>query len=217
MQRIKSTILAIASATTAISLQAADFKATDYETPAYVDLELTQVRVNEPAGTIAINIIRTGDFRQTTTIDYQTVEDDASEGEDYKGAGGTLVFKPGEGFKTVTLEILRDERAESAESFRFEISSSDPKAMLMRTSALVTIEDAPAPVSQPKLQIASAGNGQIRLSWEGSQACALERATTAGAGATWERVACSPEVNGSRSEVLQAVGGKLFFYRLCAE
>ena len=61
------------------TLYAGDFKKLGYETPAYVDLEFTEMRVNEPAGTLAINIIRTGDFRQTTTVDYQTVADSASE------------------------------------------------------------------------------------------------------------------------------------------
>jgi hypothetical protein len=216
---LKSCILGIAALSlTALPnyLHAADFKASDYETPAYVDLELSEVRVNEPAGTVAINIIRTGDFRQTTTIEYQTIEDEASEGQDYKGAGGTLVFRPGEGFKTVVLEILKDDQEEAPETFRFEISSSDPKAMLMRTSTAITIEDAPAPISQPKLQIASAGNGKILLSWEGSQTCTLERTTTPGSG-NWERVECSPEISGNRSQVLQPVGGKLFFYRLCSQ
>src|SRR5687767_7767361 len=142
--------LALATLLTGISLQAGDFKALDYETPAYVDFELSEVSVNEPAGTVAINIIRTGDFRRTTTIEYQTVEDDASEGQDYKGAGGTLVFRPGEGFKTIVLDILRDEKEESTETFRFELTTSDPQCKLMRSSTAITIEDAPVAVSQPK-------------------------------------------------------------------
>ena len=194
------------------TLYAGDFKKLGYETPAYVDLEFTEMRVNEPAGTLAINIIRTGDFRQTTTVDYQTVADSASEGQDYKGAGGTLVFKPGEGFKTITLEVLSDEAAEDSENFRFELTTTDPNAMLMRRSLQVTIEDAPMPVGPPQLQVASAG-GNILLSWEGSDTCALER-TTNPAGGAWEQVACAPVTDGNRCEVAQPLGGPLFFYRL---
>jgi hypothetical protein len=185
----------------------------DYDTPAYLDLEFSALSVNEPAGTVAINIIRSGDFRQTTTVEYQTVEDDAAEGQDYKGAGGTLTFKPGEGFKTVLINILSDDEEESAESFHFELTSTDPNAVLMRSSAVVTIVDAPAPVSQPKLQIASAGNGNILLSWDGSDACALERATSPNS-TNWEQVECSPTVTGNRCEVTQPVGGTFYFYRL---
>jgi hypothetical protein len=211
---IKSTSLTLAALfASSLGIHAADFKALDYETPAYVDLEFSEIRVNEPAGTVAINIVRTGDFRRTTTVEYQTIEDDASEGQDYKGAGGTLVFKPGEGFKTIVVDILRDDAEESTETFRFELSTSDPQCMLMRSSAVVMIEDAPVPPSQPKLQIASAGNGKILLSWDGENSCALERTSSPTSG-NWEHVECSPTVDGARYEVLQPLGGKLYFYRL---
>ena len=214
MRYSKSASLACAALlATSAAVRAADFKALDYETPAYVDLEFSEVRVNEPAGTVAINIVRTGDFRRTTTIEYQTVEDDASEGQDYKGAGGTLVFKPGEGFKTIVLDILRDDQEESSETFRFELSTSDPQCTLMRSSTVVTIEDAPVAVSQPKLQIASAGNGKVLLSWEGDHSCALERSSAPGSG-NWEQLQSSPVVNGARNEVLQSIGGTFYFYRL---
>jgi hypothetical protein len=211
MQHRKSTFLALASLV-ATSLGA--IAATD--TPAYVDLEFSQFRVNEPAGTVAINIIRSGDFRQTTTIEYQTVEGDASEGQDYKGVGGSIVFRPGEGFKTVTVTILSDGQEESSESFRFELTTSDPNAQLMRSAAVVTIEDAPAAVSQPQLQIAAAPGGNVLLSWEGPHQCSLERSTNPALG-QWEAVACIPTVNGEKSEVTQPVGNTFFFYRLRTE
>ena len=201
------------------TLLAAGLSATaDTDTPAYVDLEFSEIRVNEPAGTVAIHILRSGDFRQTTTIEYQTVEQDdgASEGQDYKGAGGTIVFKPGEGFKTVMVEIVRDDQEESSESFLLELSSSDPNCALMRSSALVTIEDAPAPVSQLELQIAAAPGGTVLLSWEGSVQCSLERTTNPTLG-NWEAVSCTPVVSGDRIEVTQPVGGTFFFYRLRSE
>ena len=201
-----------------LSAAAADFKAADFDTPAYVDLEFSEIRVNEPAGTVAINILRSGDFRQMTTIEYQTVEQDngAAEGQDYKGAGGTIVFKPGEGFKTVVVEIVRDDQEESSESFRLELSSSDPNAALMRSSAVITIEDAPVPVSQPQLQIAAAPGGIVLLSWEGPHQCSLERTTNPALG-QWEAVSCTFTVSGDRTEVTQPVGGTFFFYRLRSE
>ena len=181
-------------------------------------MEFREIRVNEPAGTIAINILLSGYFRQTTTIQYQTFDqnDGAAEGQDYKGACGTIVLKPGEGFNTVVFEIVRDDQEESSESFRLELSSSDPNCALMRSSALVTIEDAPVPVSQPELQIAAAPGGNVLLSWEGPTQCSLER-TTNPALANWEAVSCTPVVSGDRTEVTQPVGGTFFFYRLRSE
>jgi hypothetical protein len=206
-------IFALAGSLFSNSTSAADFKAMDYDTPAYVDLEVGEVRVNEPAGTVSINILRTGDFRRTTTINYQTEEDTASEGQDYKGVGGSVTFRPGEGFKTITMEILADDKTESPESFRLEISGTGPNTMVFRSTASIVIEDAPVALSQPRLEIASAANGNIRLSWEGSDQCALERTTNPGAG-NWESVSCSPTVAANRCEVLQPAGGTFFFYRL---
>lgn len=216
MHRTKSTVCSlVATLGTLLSAStfAADFKASGYDTPAYVDLEFSESRVNEPAGTVSINFIRTGDFRQTTTIDYQTEDGTATAGQDFKATGGTLTFKPGEGYKTLTVEILSDDQAESTESFRFTITGSSPNTMVMRTSAEIVIVDAPVPISPPVLQIAAATTGNIRLSWEGSDRCALERTTNPASG-NWEPVTCSPTVNEDRCEVLQPVGGKFFFYRL---
>jgi hypothetical protein len=196
-----------------VSTSAADFNAQGHDTPAYIDLEFSEIRVNEPAGTVSVNIIRTGEYRQVTTIEYQTEGDTASEGEDYKGLGGTLTFRPGEGFKTITVQILTDENAEPTESFRFAITGAGANTMIMRSSAKIVIADAPVPITPPRLEILSAGNGNILLSWQGSDRCALERTTNPASG-NWEPVACTPTMAGSRCQVTQPCGGALFFYRL---
>ena len=206
-----ATIIAFTGGLSSLST-AADFSAKGYETPAYVDLEFAEVQVNEPAGTVSINVLRTGDFRQTTTIEYRTEADSASEGSDYKATGGTLTFRPGEGFKTITLDVLPDDEAEDTESFRLEITGSSPNTMVFRSIATIFIHDAPAPISPPRLQIASA-SGNILLSWNGSSDCVLERSTNPGS-AEWEPVRCSPVTDGDRTEVTQPCGGTFFFYRL---
>lgn len=203
----------LASALLSASTSGADFKAQNYETPAYVDLEFGEVRVPESAGTLAINILRTGDFRQTTTIDYQTVEGTASEGRDFKAKGGTITFRPGDGFKTIILDILEDDDAETNESFRFEITGSSPNTMVMRSAATIVIEAPLIALSRPNLEVTAAAGGNILLSWEGDDQCALERTTNPNAG-VWESVACSPTVAANRCEVLQPAGGTFYFYRL---
>ena len=205
-------LLAIITALIFVSASlAADFKASGYETPAYIDIEFGELRVNEAAGTITINIFRSGDFRQSTTVDYQTSEIEASEGKDYKGTGGTLVFQPGEGFKTITLEILVDGEKEDPESFLFELTDAGPNTVLGRPSAMIWIDDAPPGISQPSLEIATAANNQILLAWSG-EASELQR--TADPVNGWEKVECTPTVSGERFEVIQPMTGVLFFYRL---
>ncbi len=194
---------------------AEDFKALNYDIPAYIDLEFGEIQVDESAGTVSINILRTGEFRQTTTIEYQTSEISASEGRDYKGSGGSITFKPGEGFKTITLELLPDDEAEAPESLLFEITGSSPDTMVGRSSTTITISDSTlVAAASPRLEI-SASQGQILLAWEGSDRCALERTTDPSTGA-WESVACSVTVQGNRCEVLQTMDGRFYFYRLRA-
>jgi hypothetical protein len=193
------------------SLSAADFKANGYETPAYVDIEFGELRVNEPAGTITINLFRSGDFRQTTTVEYQTSENEASEGKDYKGSGGTITFRPGEAFKTIVLEILADDETEAPESFIFELTSAGPNTVLGRASAMIWIDDAAPGISQPSLEIATAPNNQILLAWSG-HATDIERSSNPATG--WEKVECSPTVDGDRCEVIQPVTSTFYFYRL---
>jgi hypothetical protein len=199
-----------------VSLSAADFQAKGYETPAFVDVESTELRVNEPAGTVTINLFRSGDFRQTSTVDYQTSEVEASEGQDYKGSGGTITFQPGETFKSVVLQITADTEAESAESFRFELTASSANTVLGRASTTIWIDDAPAAISQPELEITAAEQGKILLSWTGSTPCALERSADPASG-FWEPVACNPVIEDDRHKVSQPMGATFYFYRLRTE
>ena len=193
------------------SLSAADFSAKGYETPAYIDIEFGELRVNEPAGSITINIFRSGDFRQTTTVEYQTSEVEASEGRDYKGTGGTITFQPGEGFKTITLEILADEQSEAAESFLFELTGAGPNTVLGQASAIIWIDDFAPGISQPSLEIAAASNSEIVLTWFGKPT-AVERSANPGTG--WEQLDCTPVVEGGRCEVIQPITETPYFYRL---
>src|SRR5215510_11631276 len=62
----------------------AQIHALDYDTPAYLDFEFTDVQVDEGNGAVLINVYRFGEFRQVTRVDFATEELTASEGRDYK-------------------------------------------------------------------------------------------------------------------------------------
>lgn len=198
------------------SLSAADFKAQGYTTPSYIDIEFDEFTIDESAGIVSILLIRSGDYRQTTTVDYQTSEIEASEGRDYKGGGGTITFQAGESYKTIQLEILADEQSESPESFVFELTGSSPNSVITRSSATVWISDAPQAAPQPRIEIASTLDGSVLLSWKATGPCGLER-TTNPASDLWEAVACTPTVDGDCYAVTQPRSSVFYFYRLRAE
>jgi|SRR5688500_6619521 len=198
------------------SLYASDFQTQSHTTRSYVDFELTSIRVNESAGVLNVQVVRSGDYRQPATIEFQTVESEASEGSDYKGTGGTLTFKAGESFKTISLEIRSDEEIESAESFVLQITTADPNTQVERSSATIWIEDAPVVAAQPALDIVPNPDGSILLSWQSARPCGLERTANPASG-PWESVSCTPVLNGDRFEVVQPVGGVFYAFRLRAD
>jgi hypothetical protein len=199
-----------------VSLSADDLRGAGHTVPAYIDLEFSEQHVNEPDGSMVINIIRSGDYRQTTTVDFQTSEVEASEGRDYKGAGGTITFQPGEGFKTVVLDIIADDQAEQSESFRFEVSAAGPNCVVSRGSAVIWIHDTAAALSEPVLEITPAANNSFLLAWESSRSCSLERSLDPAFG-YWEPVDCNPDVSGNRYQVVHPADGPIYFFRLRTE
>jgi len=191
----------------------AQFHVLDYEIPAYIDFEFSEITVQENQPVAVIHIHRSGDFRQYTRVQFVTEEMTATEGQDYKGTGGTITFQPGEGIKQIEIPLIADGLSESDETFRLVLSEPSANTLLTRDSITVTIHDTPAPVAAPKLEIASAGSGKIALSWEGEPTCRLERTADAVVG-NWEVVTRTPKVDGTRCEVIEPIGGVIYFYRL---
>jgi hypothetical protein len=190
----------------------AQMHALDYDTPAYLDFEFSEVQVDEADGVVLINVYRLGDFRKVTRVDFATEEETASEGKDYKGTGGTLTFQPGEGMKQISIPLIADDEPESGETFKVVLSQASGGSVIARDSMLVTIKDAPGPISTPKLAIAAAGPGKIAVSWEGDPSYALERAT--GVSCVWEGLSSEPTVSGTRCEVIEETGAIVYLYRL---
>jgi hypothetical protein len=189
----------------------AQIKPLNFTTPSYIELELAEVRIFEDSTTVTINVFRTGEFRVVTKLDFVTEEDTASEGRDYKGAGGTLVFQPGEGYKSIVLEVIADEEEEGEEAFQLKFSCSSPDVVLASESALIVIQDPPQPISNPELSIVPAEEGQVRVMWAGSAECVLETASDPSESG-WTAVPCSVEsVSGQCQALVPAVQANGFF------
>jgi Ca2+-binding RTX toxin-like protein len=89
--------------------------------------------------------------------DYSTINGSATDGSDYVGKSGSIVFNPGETKKTLTFSIRGDTLPEGDETF--VVSLSNPQgAKLADGKATVTITDddgntPPPPASLPKLSL----------------------------------------------------------------
>ncbi|MEL6106236.1 MAG: DUF4347 domain-containing protein, partial [Planctomycetota bacterium] len=98
------------------------------------------VSENEPA--VEITILRENGSDGTVTVEYNSINLSATEGEDYVGVSGTAVFAPGQTSQTVTIPILGDELIEGDEQFSFAIDAvAGGAGLLVPRTATVTIAD----------------------------------------------------------------------------
>jgi hypothetical protein len=72
--------------------------------------------VNEGAGTASITVTRTGGIDGSTSVTYTVGGGTATNGADYFGGSGTLVFNEGETSKTIVIPILEDSLDEPDET-----------------------------------------------------------------------------------------------------
>ncbi len=80
-------------------------------------------QVNEAAGAVVINFIRTGNLTRQVTFNYSTTDLTATSPADYTTTNGTMTFLPNETQKTVSIPIINEAIAEPIESFRFQMTN----------------------------------------------------------------------------------------------
>ena len=108
---------------------------------------------NESAGSVSVQVLRTGNTNGTATLDYTTsdtagssscdvVSGKASSRCDYETTAGTLTFNPGETAKTITIPIIDDSFADGLESFSLTLSNlTGPSVIFGRTTVGIAIND----------------------------------------------------------------------------
>ncbi|KAK2892127.1 hypothetical protein Q8A73_017792 [Channa argus] len=78
----------------------------------------------ENCGAVILTITRKcGDINKTIYVDYKTEDGSANAGADYEFTEGTVVFKPGELFKEISIGIIDDDIFEEDEHFFVRLSN----------------------------------------------------------------------------------------------
>ncbi|KAL0969923.1 hypothetical protein UPYG_G00234580 [Umbra pygmaea] len=124
---------------------------------ARVEFEPTHYQCFENCGSLKLTVARHGgDPGASVKVDYRTEDGTANAGSDYEFAEGTLLFKPGETLKEITVGVIDDDIFEEDEYFYVHLSNprvagydpletnsnSTPKAVLGEGhTATVTIYD----------------------------------------------------------------------------
>ncbi|MEM1446387.1 MAG: PQQ-dependent sugar dehydrogenase [Planctomycetota bacterium] len=106
-------------------------------------LEASQYEIDEDAGTVSVDVVRSGGSDGRVSIDYVTVPDTATEGSDYTGVSGALVFEDGQTRRTITVPIRDDATAEATEFFSLSLDRTSGGATISapRTARIAILDN----------------------------------------------------------------------------
>jgi uncharacterized protein (TIGR03118 family) len=133
-------------------------------TPALTSVQFggPSASISETAGSVDINVQRTGDISGTSTVNYAifdgspptppaTTPMPATQGKDYLLAAGTLTFTAGQTSRTFTIFIPDDGFQETPETINLVLSNPTGAALGPQRTAVITItdNDTPPPATNP--------------------------------------------------------------------
>lgn len=91
-----------------------------------LEFEQSSYSVDEAAGTLSIDVVRTGGSDGRISVAYNSLNGSAVSGEDYTAVSGMLEFLDGETRKSIVIPILDDSAIESNETFSILLASPLP-------------------------------------------------------------------------------------------
>tara|TARA_R110002049_G_scaffold4601_5_gene32758 strand:+ start:1054389 stop:1058102 length:3714 start_codon:yes stop_codon:yes gene_type:complete len=108
-----------------------------------IALETSNVQVDEDAGSVTLNVVRSGGSDGQITVDYATQSGTASGGTDFLPQTGTLTFADGETVRPIVIPIVDDDVTEPTEEFNVTIENVLGGATLLvpRTATVTIIDD----------------------------------------------------------------------------
>lgn len=114
-----------------------------YTATAATQLMLSQAYhdVNEQTGMASVTVQRTGNMSSEVRVNYATVSNSATSGQDYTSTSGQLVLENGVASKTVNITIHDDTLAEGGEYFTLSLSNPVGAVLGVPGQTQITIVD----------------------------------------------------------------------------
>ncbi|MGZ0170505.1 MAG: beta strand repeat-containing protein, partial [Planctomycetales bacterium] len=111
--------------------------------------DVTAVEGNSGSTEFIFSVVLDTATAEPITVNFGTIQGTATQGSDFLGAAGTLVFAPGELSKTITIEVNGDTTTEATEQFIVQLFSpinavlSDSQGLgtILNDDAIVTFAD----------------------------------------------------------------------------
>jgi hypothetical protein len=182
----------------------AQIKVQGYDTPSYVQFSAPRYEVSQTETNAVLTIVRTGDYRKIASVEYSTREGTASDNVDFEPCGGTIVFNPGQNFRTITIPIRRSSEPVT-KTFQVEMTQGDLNTVVTTPTAAVEIKPQP-----PALDIA-VNKGALVLSWPDSDSGFVLEAQVDG---QWTAVSETPTLANGSWTVSVSPTSSLIFFRL---
>lgn len=138
-----------------LGLSAATVTISDDETPPVfggLSFDLASNSVNENAGTLTVDVVRTGGSDGVVTVDFTTAASGtALAPDDFNSQAGTLNFAAGVTMQQITIAINDDLVYEGDELFYLQLSNATGGAVLgsLIQQSITIVDDEPAPVVVP--------------------------------------------------------------------
>ncbi|MCU1349228.1 MAG: retention module-containing protein, partial [Acidobacteria bacterium] len=160
--------MTLSAAGALITAGTATIKIIDDEQQSFVGFTPAAVSVQENAGSVTLQVQRTGPAVATATVGYvldNTCCQTAVNGSDFTLIPGTVSFGPGETLKSITIPIIDDTITENDELFSVSLTSPT-NAVLGAATTSVTIVNDDAPTSYRLLNgpfVVSEGAGSITI------------------------------------------------------
>ena len=113
--------------------------------PGVIGLGDTQVTVNESDGVARINVIRYDGSDGPATVFYQTVGNEAVDGQDFRGThSGRIDFVDGQVSATIEIELIDDGDVETTETLSVSLFRAEIAGLGVPRTAIVSIVDSEA-------------------------------------------------------------------------
>ena len=133
-----------------------------------------QLPGSRDAGTVTINVTRTGGSAGAAAVNYATSPGTAAAGSDYTHKTGTLNWAAGDAANnTFTVTLPNDFVYEGNEAFNLTLSGASGASLGAQTSSTVTIQDDKLPDTTPPsvpagLSLVSSSSAHVTFSWNPS-------------------------------------------------
>jgi CSLREA domain-containing protein len=108
-------------------------------------LTISNVAVDESAGTAVVTVLLAPSSAQTVTVNASTSPGTATAGADYTTTNSVLTFAAGETTKTITIPIVDDLLSEGAETFSVTLNTPVNAAIANGTATVTIVDNDPTP------------------------------------------------------------------------